>query len=312
MLRRVLSLAAVAAIVLVATLTLLRSGSLTREPGHNVPTSDGQHERPKDVSRTDLTEVNHEGDPNAWRANGHGAFKEPKVQSETPYAVGKTKPTGSEYTRCLVVPVMQNENGTWIDDNLRDMIESGLLKTAIYSMDDPTAALHPVANKGNEAMAYLSYIIDFHDDLPDVVMFMHSHRYAWHNNPLLEKDAALMVRHLSPERVTREGYMNMRCHWYPGCPEWIHPGVEEHDESKTEADLLAEVWPQLFPDAPIPAVLAQPCCAQFAVSRERIRAIPEARFVSLQDWILNTSYPDVFSSTPGNTSSPHRRSIVQA
>jgi hypothetical protein len=144
-------------------------------------------------------------------------------------------------------------------------------------------------------MAYLSYIIDHYENLPDVAIFMHSHQYAWHNNLILDKDAAVMVRHLSPERVSRDGYMNLRCHWEPGCPDWLHTGTTESDELKKEQAILASVWPELFPGEQIPTVLAQPCCAQFAVSRERIEAIPKERFISLRDWVLETELSDFLS-----------------
>ena len=52
---------------------------------------------------------------------------------------------------------------------------------------------------------------------------MHSHQFAKHNNDLLDRDAALMIRFLSPERVTRDGYMNLRCHWEPGLSRMAAP-----------------------------------------------------------------------------------------
>ena len=237
-----------------------------------------------------------EPDPHAWREGfSKSEFKEPKVESESPYAVGETKPPGSNYTRCLVVPKIEGEDVSWINEKLGDMIQSGLLTTAIYGMDGSEAPLHPIKNKGNEVMAYLSYIIDSYDKLPDISIFMHSHRFADHNNLILDKDASLMLRHLSPERVTREGYMNLRCHWEPGCPDWMHPGVIDKTEDRPEQHLLAESWAELFPNDQIPTVLAQPCCGQFAVSRARIEVIPKETFVRLRDWVLRTELSNYIS-----------------
>lgn len=60
-----------------------------------------------------------------------------------------------------------------------------------------------------EVMAYLSYIIENHgkSTLADVNIFMHSHRYAWHNSDILDNDAVQMIQRLSAERVQRLGYM---------------------------------------------------------------------------------------------------------
>ncbi|KAK3058082.1 hypothetical protein LTR09_001159 [Extremus antarcticus] len=261
------------------------------------PVTEVEHEadRPKGVDPVTEMEPQEEVDPNAWRGDAAEEFKEPKVESKSPYPVGQLKPAGSNYTKCLVVPKMTGENVDWIDKELGDLIEQGLLTTAVYGMDDDSMQLRPPMNKGNEVMAYLSYIIDFYDELPDVAIFMHAHRFAWHNNLILGKDSSQMVRHLSPERVTRDGYMNLRCHWDPGCPDRIHPGAIDRDVWKQEESILADFWIELFPQDPIPTVLAQPCCAQFAVSRERIRAIPKERFLWLREWLLNTELSDFLS-----------------
>ncbi|TKA23412.1 hypothetical protein B0A50_07288 [Salinomyces thailandicus] len=224
-----------------------------------------------------------------------GVFREAKVENSSPYPLGETKPPGSNYTKKLVVSRMSSEDTSWIDEELGDMLDNGDLTTAIYTVDDPSAPLHPPKNKGHEVIVYLTYLIDFYDDLADINIFMHAHRFAWHNNELLDTDASLMIRHLSPERVTRQGYMNLRCHWDPGCPAHIHPGTTERDPDKVEEVSVAQAWAQLFPLTPIPSVLAQPCCAQFAVSRARIHETPKQRWVSIRDWILRTHFSDYVS-----------------
>jgi hypothetical protein len=201
---------------------------------------------------------------------------------------GRPKPPGSNYTRTLVMPRMTGENVDWVD-------EIPAIKKAIYVADDPSAPLHPPKNKGNEVMIYLTYIIDNYDALPDVSIFMHAHRYSWHNNDLLYHDAAEMIKMLSSERVQRQGYMNMRCHWNPGCPEWMHPGVMEEDINKEEEIMMAKSWSELFPHEPIPRVLAGPCCAQFALSRDRIRTIPLSTFSFYRNWLLKTELSDYIS-----------------
>ena len=212
------------------------------------------------------------------------------------FVPGPTKPAGSDYSKAVVIPRLKDEDVSWIEQELGDILyPNGPLQTAIYVVDDSHAPLHPPKNKGHEVMVYLSYIIDHYDNLPDVVMFMHSHRFAWHNNDLLDNDAAQQIRFLSAERVTREGYMNLRCHWDPGCPEWLHPGRLERSYEKQEEVLIAESWSELFPMDAIPSVLAQPCCAQFALSSARIQALPLSRYVFYRDWLLRTPLSDYFS-----------------
>lgn len=184
---------------------------------------------------------------------------------------------------------MMEEDVEWLSVELPDV------PTAIYVADDPKAPLHPPKNKGHEVMIYLTYIIDHYHELPDVSIFIHSHRWSWHNDDLLGNDAVQMIQRLSSERVTRQGYMNMRCHWDPGCPDWMHPGALEENLYKQEETVLAKSWSELFPLDSIPPVLAQPCCAQFALSKARILAIPLARFTFYRDWLLRTPLSDYIS-----------------
>ncbi|KAJ5664710.1 hypothetical protein N7462_011523 [Penicillium macrosclerotiorum] len=202
------------------------------------------------------------------------------------FVPGTAKPLGYNYTKTLVVARIKSEDTTWIGEELPDW------GSAVYVADDPKAPLHPPQNKGHEVMVYISYIIDFYENLPDVAVFMHSHQEAWHNEDLFDRDAAEILRHLSLDRVTRQGYMNIRCQFGPGCPAWMHPGALIEDETKQEEVMLARAWGELFPDQPVPSVLAQPCCAQFAVSRDRIRTIPRARFIFYRDWLLQTDLSD--------------------
>jgi hypothetical protein len=186
----------------------------------------------------------------------------------------------------MVVARTRDEDTSWIAEELPDWDH------AIYVADDPSAPLHPPKNKGHEVMIYLSYIVDHYDRLPDVAVFMHSHQIAWHNDKLFGGDAAELLRRLNLNRVVREGYMNTRCGFGPGCPAWMHPGAIESDESKQEETMLARAWGELFPDEVIPHVLAQPCCAQFALSKDRIRSIPHARYVYYRNWLLTTDLSD--------------------
>lgn len=231
-------------------------------------------------------------DANSIFYNVSTAFNFTHYGSRSPYAPqpsfipGIPKPPGSTYNKTLVVPRTTKEDTSWINKELPDW------NTAVYVVDDPGAPFHPPKNKGHEVMVYLSYIIDFYDELPDVAVFMHSHQKAWHNEDFFDGDAAEILRRLSLERVIREGYMNTRCAFGPGCPAWIHPGAAVEDESKQEEVIIARAWGELFPDLPVPPVLSQPCCAQFALSRDRIRTIPRARFIFYRDWLLQTDLSD--------------------
>ncbi|OQE23150.1 hypothetical protein PENSTE_c009G03697 [Penicillium steckii] len=218
-------------------------------------------------------------------STGHMKQQQPFVPGPN-FIAGIPKPLGAQYTKRLVVPRTTEEDVSWIERELPDW------QTAIYVANDPSAPLHPPKNKGHEVMIYLSYVIDFYDELTDISVFIHAHQNAWHNDFLFAGDTAETVRRLNLNRVIREGYMNLRCGLGPGCPDWMHPGAIEPDESKQEEVMLARAWSEIFPDEPVPSVLAQPCCAQFALSKERIRTIPRSRYIFYRDWLLQTTLSD--------------------
>ncbi len=194
----------------------------------------------------------------------------------------------SSSSRLVVFTKTKEENTSWIDEELPG------LEHLIYVADDMEAEHHPPKNKGHEVMIYLSYIIDHYHDLPDVVLFMHAHRWSYHNNELQGADAVRLIQSLSLERVRREGYLNVRCHWDPGCPGHLHPLSTVMDFHQLQG-VMAEKWPELFPSDPIPETLSQPCCAQFAVSRERIQAIDLKDFIWYRDWLFRTPLTDYYS-----------------
>lgn len=206
-----------------------------------------------------------------------------------PHGFGLAKPSGSTYSRVLVVPRMIDDDISWIAEELPDV------DVAIYVANDPAASWHPPKNKGHEVMTYFTYIIDHYYELPDTVIFMHAHRFSHHNSDLLGFDAVKMIRKLSNAHVAREGYVNMRCQWSPGCPEWLHPHETQETLLKQEEEVLAECWNELFPHDELPGTLAQPCCAQFALSRDRILSIPLSRYLFYRDWTLSTPLSDYVS-----------------
>jgi hypothetical protein len=193
-----------------------------------------------------------------------------------------------EYSKTVVVGKMKWESVDWLD-------ELPYIRKAVYVVDDGQAALRVPKNKGNEAMVYLSYIIDHYENLTDINIFIHAHRWAWHNNDLLDNDAVLMLRRLNSRQVLRDGYVNLRCQWHPGCTGRLNTQAEEEDSQRKEEVLVRQAWPQLFPSHVLPDELAQACCSQFALSRERIHSLPRDEYARMREWLLGTRLRDSMS-----------------
>ena len=76
-----------------------------------------------------------------------------------------------------------------------------------YIADDPTATYFTPANKGREAMAYLTFIIDHYNKLPDFMVFMHGDYRAWHQI----EPSPYILSALNLSYVEALGYANLRC-----------------------------------------------------------------------------------------------------
>ena len=150
----------------------------------------------------------------------------------------------------------------------------------VYHIPPSRGAFNAPMNRGNEAMAYLSYIIDRYDALPDVVAFVHSSATAWHNNQLHEGSTPMMLRELNYARVRRLGYVNLRCHWDPGCPGWVLPNGLNDPVREEQGHFAAAFEALLIPVLLKPVVdKLGPLGATFgdAVARAVLAQSPEPR-----------------------------------
>lgn len=209
------------------------------------------------------------------------------------FSPGLAKPASEPYTKTIVMARLKSDDISWVYNELEGF------NTSIYTVDDDLATPSVPQNKGREAMAYLTYIIDHYDNLPDTVLFFHPHRTTWHNNILLDLDSAKTITRLNPAHVARQGYFNARCHHDPGCPDWIHIDRPESEwdlvKKVEEQYFTSQVWRDLHATDPLPQALSQPCCAQFAVSGDRIRARPRSDYEHYRQWLLDTPVEDKFS-----------------
>lgn len=192
----------------------------------------------------------------------------------------------------IVVASKQDSNTEWMDQLTR----KSSWNPYIYNVDavDENATLRIPAQKGHEAMVYLTFIIDRWDDLPKYTTFIHGHETAWHQ----ESDVFDLLTNIRLNVLDSVGYIPLRCDWYPSCPAEIRPIT--HDaivwgtglwRSDTEWGITG-VWPLFFPDAPLPETIAAPCCAQFVVTRDAIRSRSKETYITMRNWILSTHIVD--------------------
>ncbi|MCJ1313440.1 hypothetical protein MMC25_007118 [Agyrium rufum] len=200
-------------------------------------------------------------------------------------------PHPHEVTKALVMAKTRDQNVAWAYALMPDWIPY------IYTADkEPGYPLH-MPNKGREAMAYLSFIVDYYHALPAYTAFVHSASYNWHND-VPSRYTENIIKALRLEAVAEQGYVNLRCDQTPGCPTSVFP----HDptamdlgQNGTRAHMV-DIYQHFFGgnESAVPKEIGGVCCAQFALTRERIRQRPKEDYVRMRQWALDADY-DSFS-----------------
>jgi Protein of unknown function (DUF3431) len=182
---------------------------------------------------------------------------------------------------------------TWNDLKWTERLNIPNLEVIPYIADNPRAKHHPPTNRGNEAMLYLTYLYEFYDELPDITIFTHGSDWSWHIDGALQYSTAYAIEHLDLNEVRRRKYVNMRVSWLRACPNWINTSVtiwsEGFDQKlRPEERFMKSAFQENFPNDPVPPILSQPCCSQFAVTKEAIRSNPRSQYKMQMDWLQNT------------------------
>jgi hypothetical protein len=138
------------------------------------------------------------------------------------------------------------------------------------------------------------YIIDNYENLPDIMLFIHSTRYQWHNDDPYY-DGVPMLRNVQTSYLQKEGYVNLRCVWTLGCPVEIHPLSDIHREDVHAGEYFKHAFMQLFPDTPVPEEVGVSCCAQFGVTRDRVLMRPKSDYEFYRKWLTETELKDEMS-----------------
>lgn len=206
--------------------------------------------------------------------------------------------------RVVVMARTPKDDIRWVHQELQDW------QSVIYDIDIDTphkqSTLDPLIdnnlrtlrNKGNEANAYLAYIVQHYNNLPSTMAFIHPHKNgypaAWHtdNN---EYSNVVSIRTLNMKFVQSNGYANLRCVNDPGCPHEVMPFRDPAESHRVAEIAMPEAWQALFNNTDIPEILATPCCAQFAVSSKQVRKRSLDEYKKYYTWLMETPLSDATS-----------------
>ncbi|KAJ5095236.1 hypothetical protein N7532_007527 [Penicillium argentinense] len=180
----------------------------------------------------------------------------------------------------------------------------------VDALDQTSSTLQVPANRGHEAMAYLTFIIDNYDNIPSSgAVFVHGSRWAWHNDSPDYDNLALLSALDIHSALSRTGYHNLRCDWSTST---CLPSAPAQGSLEMRLQSAVAPWSaRAASDMALPAALSSlfggeelsprdvrlrlgrndavrsQCCAQFVVSRERVWQHSREEYVALRQWLLD-------------------------
>ena len=184
-------------------------------------------------------------------------------------------------TDLIIVSAHFNEDLTWLRAAPYPVVVCDKDGAAPTSLDTEPRCQLP--NYGREAGSYLKFIIEFYDELPKRVAFLHGHENAWH----------VSRNTLKAIGCAREDadYVALNSHY---TPKW---NVYENDDLAW----LYYYWDDYFKpylNIDLPDELNHECCAQFIVTRSIIRRLPKYVYERWFDLLMNIA-PDDYSMGMG-------------
>lgn len=164
------------------------------------------------------------------------------------------------------------------DEDIR-WLEEARVPTVVCSKTMRSPHCEVGTNRGREASAYLRFIVDNYDWLPGHVAFVHGHRHAWHQRH--GADILDLIQDCAQYR--RYGFVPLN-----------NTFIDDRDSKNHAMRNVLGVWDTLFRpylERDPPKHLLHDCCAQFIVSRHRIRAHPIEAYRHWLDFTTKTSSP---------------------
>ena len=148
----------------------------------------------------------------------------------------------------------------------------------VYEKEKPEKEPHNIPkNKGSEASAYIRYIIDNYNNLPNHLVLLHCHEFSWHH-----KDSIVDV--IDECIGTDIEYKNIndatKCCDMGNYQDWVNGDVGNYYQNLIKPAVGDHTIYDNFTDK-------QPGCAQFIVHKDRILHHSIDFYKDIYNWILN-------------------------
>lgn len=138
-----------------------------------------------------------------------------------------------------------------------------------------------VENKGREATAYLSYIINNYNNLSQYTAFIHGHETAWH-----QQSPYHLIDTILKAKINEYNYISLNILHHPGEDRnWVYDiETNEHHIFK----IFKKYWQENFYSylGEIPKKFSHDCCGQFIVNKNLILKHPKEAYQKWYDFFF--------------------------
>lgn len=186
----------------------------------------------------------------------------------------------------LIVAARYEEDVSWMATHLQ-----GILPFVVYNTKDSSAAHYTPVHNGNEAAAYLQFIVDYYDCLPAYIAFIHAHRRDMKVAPDFDMDKDLQLVNwkatagfASLNRSNLLWHIIISQHSRHRQPQQQQQQTDYH---KQAARAVTVAWDQLFGAVlgPLPDELYVNGGGQFLIRRERALAHSRSFYQECLTWL---------------------------
>ncbi|OAL48675.1 hypothetical protein IQ07DRAFT_588782 [Pyrenochaeta sp. DS3sAY3a] len=238
--------------------------------------------------------------PGSWRIGaslpsvpGHRPYQKPDPLPWNPPS--PKEQSGDPAAGRLVVKVaLENEDASWIDSLFPTW------RKDVITINHAFSNLHEGGrrvDKGRIANAYLAWIIENFNNLPEIAVFLPpaqpkkgvSATSFWKGSSSNLKNE---ISGLQVAFIESSGYANLRCPSQATCNDLILPFRDPVNEFRTLEVAMPRAWKGIFGNITVPVELATPPGAEFVVSKAQIQKRSVDEYLNFWTWLNKTKMDD--------------------
>jgi hypothetical protein len=187
-----------------------------------------------------------------------------------------------------------NEDLSWLKN-----VKNNNITIVSKTLTSNTNIIYQEKNIGNEASAYLKYIIDDWDNLKtfDNCIFLHGHQTSWHQS----HSADFLINYFEDNK-TNEIFINFGDNnFYEIYPDKVtQTGRVNYVGDNRPYLILRDVWNKLFESlGTLPEYITLNPGAQFLVNTDNIVSRGREFYINCYEWIMNENNTTYSSQAKG-------------